>query len=342
MTTAADSAAGGWDGVLLVCQSPVLRRCWHPVAFCGQIGTAPVARTLLGTPVVLWRTSQGELRAARDRCPHRWAQLSKGTVAGDRLVCPYHGWQFGPDGAVVEIPQLEAGAPLPPSACLSMLPTAEAHGMAWMSLEPQPRVAIPAIPEFEDARFDRIEIGVIRYHTSAAAIIDNNTDSSHVAFVHSGSFGADQDPRVPVGSPQRTSFGISIDYDEMPIARTPASQRPGTRRSVTEMWLPFIQVGRMYYSDGSTHILVKGCCPVRDDVTDVHLAVLRNDVADPADRQAIIDFELSVELEDKAVLDTLPAAFPLDPKLQSHTKHDRPGIAYRHALADFLAEPATP
>ena len=214
--------------------------------------------------------------------------------------------------------------------------------MAWMSLEPQPRVAIPAIPEFEDARFDRIEIGVIRYHTSAAAIIDNNTDSSHVAFVHSGSFGADQDPRVPVGSPQPTSFGICIDYDEMPIARTPASQRPGTRRSVTEMWLPFIQVGRMYYSDGSTHILVKGCCPVRDDVTDVHLAVPRNDVAEPADRQAIIDFELSVELEDKAVLDTLPAAFPLDPKLQAHTKHDRPGIAYRHALADFLTEPATP
>ena len=29
-----------------------------------------------------------------------------------------------------------------------------------------------------------------------------------------------------------------------------------------------------------------------------------------------------------------PAAFLLDPTLQAHTKHDRPGIAYRHALAD--------
>ena len=35
-----------------------------------------------------------------------------------------------------------------------------------------------------------------------------------------------------------------------------------------------------------------------------------------------------------AVLETLPAAFPLDPTLQAHAKHDRPGIAYRHALAD--------
>ena len=96
----------------------------------------------------------------------------------------------------------------------------------------------------------------------------------------------------------------------------------------------------MHYSDGSTHILVKGCCPVEDGVTDVHLAVLRNDLADSIDRQAIIDFEMAVELEDKAVLETLPAAFPLDPRLQAHTKHDRPGIAYRQALTDFLGDTA--
>ena len=52
----------------------------------------------------------------------------------------------------------------------------------------------------------------------------------------------------------------------MPIARTPTSQQPGTRHSVTEMWMPFVQVGRIHYSDGSTHILVKGCCPVQDGV----------------------------------------------------------------------------
>ena len=183
MTTSSDPVAEPCDGVVLVCRSFRLRRCWHPVAFSGQVGTAPAARTLLGTPVVLWRPPDRRLRSALDRCPHRWAQLSKGAVTGGRLVCPYHGWQFGPEGAVVEIPQLDAGAPLPPSACLQVLPTAEAYGMAWISLEPQPPGPIPTIPEFDDPRFDRIEVGVIRYHASAAAIIDNNTDSTHVAFV---------------------------------------------------------------------------------------------------------------------------------------------------------------
>ena len=177
---------------------------------------------------------------------------------------------------------------------------------------------------------------MIRYNASAAAIIDNNTDSTHVAFVHSDSFGADQDPQIGMGSVERTPFGISISLEEMPVARTPTSQQPGTRWSVTEMWLPFVQVGRMHYSDGSTHILVKGCCPVDDSVTDVHLAVLRNDITDAVDRQTVIDFEMGVELEDRAVLETLPAAFPLDSRLQTHSKHDRPGIAYRHALSDFL------
>ena len=136
--------------MLLICRSSRLQRCWHPVAFSSQVGTAPAARMLLGTEVVLWRTPDGGLRSALDRCPHRWAQLSAGTVTDGRLVCPYHGWQFGSDGAVVEIPQLEKGASLPPSACLHVLPTVEAHGMTWISLEPQPPAPIPTIPEFEN------------------------------------------------------------------------------------------------------------------------------------------------------------------------------------------------
>ncbi len=115
---------------------------------------------------------------------------------------------------MVEVPQLEAGASLPPSGCLQVLPAVEAYGMAWVSLEPQPPAPIPTIAEFEDSRFDRIEIGVIRYHASAAAIIDNNTDSTHVAFVHSGSFGAEQDPRVPVAGLTSGNIGNLRDRQD--------------------------------------------------------------------------------------------------------------------------------
>ena len=233
VTTSSDPATEFGDGVLLVCRSSRLRRCWHPVAFSGQVGTAPAARTLLGTHVVLWRTPDGQLRSALDRCPHRWAQLSKGTVTNGRLVCPYHGWQFGPDGCGGRGPAAGGGGVAAPVG----VPAGAAHGRGarhgldlpgaaavWLRSRPSPSSKTPG--------FDRIEVGVIRYHASAAAIIDNNTDSTHVAFVHSGSFGADQDPRVPVGSVQRSSFGISISYERdagRPHSHFAATGAPGTR-----------------------------------------------------------------------------------------------------------------
>jgi len=96
-----DSASGPGDGLLLVTRSERLRRCWHPVAFAGVIGEAPEGRTVLGTRVVLWRTPDRRLRCAVDRCPHRWAQLSAGTVDGDRLalVNPEIVWSEGSEVA---------------------------------------------------------------------------------------------------------------------------------------------------------------------------------------------------------------------------------------------------
>ena len=63
----------------------------------------PLAVTVLGEPLVLWRTEGGALTAAHDRCPHREAPLSHGRVIDDCLQCPYHGWTFRASGACVHI-----------------------------------------------------------------------------------------------------------------------------------------------------------------------------------------------------------------------------------------------
>lgn len=335
----------GPAATLLVTRASNLRRCWHPVAFAAAVGAEPVSRRLLGRDLVLWRpdgssgeSSAGEIRVAFDRCPHRWARLSLGAVVGGQLVCPYHGWGFAPDGRVAAIPQLSPEAPLPPAACLTMLATRVEHGLVWVCPEPSPEplLALPSLPEYLDPRFRAIPVGVFRYATGAAAVIDNNTDATHVAFVHSESFGKDQDPRIPVSSVRRRPFGVEFTMDSVTVAASPGATGPASRETSTQMWLPFVQISRFVYSDGRTHILFKGCCPVDDDATDVHLTVLRNDVDDPASVSGIVEFERRVELEDKAMLDTLPAEFPLDPRAQAHSSHDRPGIAYRRALAEIL------
>src|SRR5581483_10179825 len=77
---------------------------WYAAAFADEVGRAPLARVLLGEPVVLYRREDGVPVALEDRCCHRRAPLSKGKVIGDRLQCGYHGFTVDGSGACVAIP----------------------------------------------------------------------------------------------------------------------------------------------------------------------------------------------------------------------------------------------
>jgi phenylpropionate dioxygenase-like ring-hydroxylating dioxygenase large terminal subunit len=73
-------------------------RFWHPVAALSELPQGHVqAFELLEEPVLLSHGTDGEVRAFRNRCPHRavaFLEPARGRVACRRLVCPYHGWTF--------------------------------------------------------------------------------------------------------------------------------------------------------------------------------------------------------------------------------------------------------
>jgi nitrite reductase/ring-hydroxylating ferredoxin subunit len=83
----------------------VLQQYWHPVIWSKDVTDKPVSVKLLDQPLVLWRVN-GTVSAFYDLCLHRGAALSLGWIDGDKLVCPYHGWNYGADGACVKIPSL--------------------------------------------------------------------------------------------------------------------------------------------------------------------------------------------------------------------------------------------
>ncbi|WP_152543643.1 Rieske (2Fe-2S) protein, partial [Methylibium sp. T29] len=51
-------------------------RGWHPVATATDLGAGPLAATLFGAELVLWRDEAGTPHALADRCPHRGTRLS--------------------------------------------------------------------------------------------------------------------------------------------------------------------------------------------------------------------------------------------------------------------------
>ena len=66
------------------------RNCWYTVATSEEVGREPLGRRVLGTGVVLYRTTDGTPVALEDRCAHRPYPLSLGRVDGDRIVSGYY------------------------------------------------------------------------------------------------------------------------------------------------------------------------------------------------------------------------------------------------------------
>ncbi len=85
-----------------------------PVAYCPSAALSAagsfLAREAAGTPLLVVRGGDGVVRAFRNACRHRGAQLVCGQGREKALVCPYHAWAYGLDGALRNVPH-EHGFP---------------------------------------------------------------------------------------------------------------------------------------------------------------------------------------------------------------------------------------
>lgn len=77
-----------------VAKEPLVKNAWYVGAWSHELGDAPLARTLLGEDVVLFRTGKGQAAALEDRCCHRAVKLSLGETVENGLQCGYHGMVF--------------------------------------------------------------------------------------------------------------------------------------------------------------------------------------------------------------------------------------------------------
>ncbi|MCX7938685.1 MAG: Rieske 2Fe-2S domain-containing protein, partial [Thermoflexales bacterium] len=141
-------------------QDPILLHDWHPVASLAQLEQSPILSVrLLGEDLVVWRCGD-QLLAWQDLCLHRGARLSLGWVRDERLVCPYHGWEYSADGQCVHIPAHPTQAP-PAKARVKTYHAQVRYGLVWVALG-EPHHPIPPFPEWEDAAFRKILCGPYR------------------------------------------------------------------------------------------------------------------------------------------------------------------------------------
>ena len=100
---------------------------WHSI---GHISDIPLlGARCVKTPsmkIAVFRTSEHEVYAIENRCPHKAGPLSEGIVHGTSVTCPLHNWVIS----------LETGKPLgADEGDVRTIPVKNENGQLFLSLE---------------------------------------------------------------------------------------------------------------------------------------------------------------------------------------------------------------
>lgn len=170
---------------------------WYVAARAKTLRAAPLAVTIQGRPLVLFRGRDGVPAAFTDRCPHRNVPLSMGTVVQGELQCRYHGWRFDSKGACTAVPGLVDGEVSLRSRCAETFACVEQQGFVWVYTTPnvEPATRPFVFPHFDEAPYSSV---VREFHVNASvhAVVENTLDVPHTAYLHGGLFRTAQKSNV--------------------------------------------------------------------------------------------------------------------------------------------------
>ncbi|HUK58264.1 MAG TPA: aromatic ring-hydroxylating dioxygenase subunit alpha [Stellaceae bacterium] len=228
-----------------------LRNAWYAAIWAGDLAERPVARTIIGQKLVLFRGASGGAAALADRCCHRAAPLSRGEVVGDTLRCGYHGLSFDAAGRCVAVPIQEQ---VPRGAAVQSFPTVERQNVVWVWMGDAARAdpaKIPDLPWLASPDWTTTP-GYLHVDANAQLLVDNLLDFTHVPYVHPGTLAGDPREAVVPIKTERLNHGIRvgrwlIDVTPPPLFAAAGGFTGKVDRWQWATWLPpsivFIDVG---------------------------------------------------------------------------------------------------
>ena len=183
---------------------------WYVAALPSQINRELIRRTILSEPVLLFRREDGTPVAIKDRCPHRFAPLSLGSLIGDAVQCKYHGLRFGSDGKCV----LNPHGPITQYMAVRKFPIVERHDLCWIWMGNPDQANTEMIPDMSyltERAISRSAHSYLKTDYRYDVLIDNLMDLSHAEYLHVGSLSG--------GSPESVEYSVTEQKNEVIFTR---------------------------------------------------------------------------------------------------------------------------
>lgn len=162
---------------------------WYQIAWSPEIeaGEATPFR-YFGRDLVCYRGESGQVHVLDAHCPHLGAHLGYGgRVAGDEIICPFHGWQWRASGELSSVPD---GGRRPRRIQIGCWPVHETSSLILLwydELGRPPSWWFPGMPENDDAHFYRAYphgcfLEPVNFPPQFS--VENAVDATHIKYVH--------------------------------------------------------------------------------------------------------------------------------------------------------------
>lgn len=210
-----------------------LRNIWYQAGWSAEVGSSgTLVRTILGEPVMFYRTTDGSIAALLDRCPHRFAPLSAGSIEDDNVVCGYHGLGFGPNGSCTRNPH---GA-ITSTMHVQSYPVAERHSAFWIWMGETENADLDMIPDlsFIDETPEKARItGYMPTRCNYQLLTDNILDLSHADYLHPTTLGG---IITDAKASSREEDGAIIADWQSSACEPPMAYKPMVPNGLADIW----------------------------------------------------------------------------------------------------------
>jgi phenylpropionate dioxygenase-like ring-hydroxylating dioxygenase large terminal subunit len=251
---------------------------WYIVCQSSKLREKPLRVSLYGTPIAVFRSESGRAGALLDRCPHRNAPLSIGSIKGELLQCAYHGWQFDRQGICRFAAGIDSSQVT--KAChAEAYPTIEQQGFVWVYAIPggKPVRAPFRFPLVDEHGYTTVFRELVAEAT-IHAVAENALDVPHTAYLHGGLFRSRRRNQQAIEvSVTEDGNGVHAEYmgEQRPegLAARLLAPGGGTITHFDRFILPSITQVEYKLGDRTHLCITSALTPVEDFTTNLYVAV---------------------------------------------------------------------